>query len=673
MAKRLEQWNSDVGKEPSRWQSRGLLLALLIGLTLLASIIYAGPAFGTVSYRLMFDGGLTLLWLASATGLGLFIARPLLKDLVSIPAALRFVTMAGLGLGAVSLALLGLGLLGWLNALTAWGLVGIGLILGIVRIIRLDTPEMRAALNRWFSESAGVDWLWLLLVPTFVVMLVGAMFPPGLLWSPDEPHGYDVVEYHLQVPREWYEAGRIIRLHHNAFSYFPFNVEMHYLLAMHLRDGPWAGMYLAQLMHGGFILLSILAVYGIARWSGGRLSAVIAAIAMGTAPWIGQLGAIAYDDGGLLLFGTLAIGWAMIGLRSGMARAFLIAGIMAGLACGAKLTAVPEVVIPIFTICVAIAVFRLLRRLPASRQALTGAVIFGGVAVLLFAPWMGRNIAWSGNPVFPELSNLFGRDHFSEVQVERWNRAHAAPPAERSLRGRCGAYWNQVLAGWQFGFVAIPLGILAAGFSIRRNESQFLFALLILLTIFWICFTHLQGRFYVLALPIAALLLAQIWQLETISRPAQAIRASIIAIVVIASILSEVLLNGDLLSRLYSRELPLAPMLGVDGFDWLMPKALEQVPADAPIILVGDARAFWYPIPMSRLRYRTIFDADTSNGRGLLDAWAGPPQDRRNAWLWIDPEEFKRFARTYQPCPTVPPEIAAHEQAYLVGPQSAAR
>jgi len=672
MAKRLEQWNSDLGEEPSRWKSRGLLLALLIGLTLLTSIIYAGPAFGTVSYRLMFDGGLALLWLASATGLGQLIARPLLKDLVSIPAALRFTTMAALGLGLMSLALLGLGLLGWLNALTAWGLVGIGLILGIARIIRLDTPEMRGTLNRWFSESTGADWLWLLLVPTFVVMLVGAMFPPGLLWSPDEPHGYDVVEYHLQVPREWYEAGRVIPLHHNAFSYFPFNVEMHYLLAMHLRGGPWVGMYLAQLMHGGFILLSILSVYGIARWNGGRLSAVIAAIAIGTAPWIGQLGAIAYDDGGLLLFGTLAIGWAMIGLRSAKLRAFLIAGIMGGLACGAKLTAVPEVVIPIFIVCFAIAVLALLRRLSASRQTLTGAVIFGSLAVLLFAPWMGRNIAWSGNPVFPELATLLGRDHFSEVQVERWNRAHAAPPQERSLHGRLRAYWNQVLAGWQFGFIVIPLGILA-GLSIRRTDSHFLFSLLILLTIFWIFFTHLQGRFYALALPIAALLMAQIWQLETISRAAQAIRASTTAIVVIASIFSAVLLNGNLLSRLYSRELPLAPMLGADDFTWLMPKAFDQVPADAPIILIGDARAFWYPIPMSRLRYRTVFDADTSNGRGLLDAWAGPPQDRRNAWLWIDPEELKRFARTYQPCPPVPPEIAAHERAYLVGPQRPAR
>ena len=119
--------------------------------------------------------------------------------------------------------------------------------------------------RRWLAGRARWGWLLLLGVPFVSVMTVGAMLPPYLLWTPDEPHGYDVVEYHLQVPREWYEAGRIIPLHHNVFSFFPFNVEMHYLLAMHLRGGPWAGMYLATLMHGAMILLSVLAACGFAR------------------------------------------------------------------------------------------------------------------------------------------------------------------------------------------------------------------------------------------------------------------------------------------------------------------------------------------------------------------------------------------------------------------------
>ena len=88
---------------------------------------------------------------------------------------------------------------------------------------------------------------------------------PGLLWKPGEPHGYDVVEYHLQAPREWYEAGRIVPLRHNAFSFFPFNVEMHYLLAMHLEGGPYKGMYLCQLMHLAMMVLVVLATWAFAR------------------------------------------------------------------------------------------------------------------------------------------------------------------------------------------------------------------------------------------------------------------------------------------------------------------------------------------------------------------------------------------------------------------------
>src|SRR5208337_2754538 len=99
------------------------------------------------------------------------------------------------------------------------------------------------------------------------VVTLAACFPPGILWG-DEPNGYDVVEYHLQVPREWFEAGRILPLHHNVFSFFPFNVEMHYLLAMFLHDGPWAGMYLAQMMHVGFCLMAAWAVFALA--GGGR-------------------------------------------------------------------------------------------------------------------------------------------------------------------------------------------------------------------------------------------------------------------------------------------------------------------------------------------------------------------------------------------------------------------
>src|SRR5256714_7551625 len=188
--------------------------------------------------------------------------------------------------------------------------------------------------------------MWLLLVPVFSISTVCAVLPPGLLWR-DEPNAYDVTEYHLQVPREWYEAGQIIPLHHNVFSYFPFNVEMHYLLAMHLCGGPWNGMYLAQLMHVSFIALTVLAIYALLV-ERSKPAAIVACAIAGATPWFSLLAPVAYNEGGLLLFGTLAIGLALRGLRESSAtRWMILAGVMAGFACGSKLTAGPMILIPL--------------------------------------------------------------------------------------------------------------------------------------------------------------------------------------------------------------------------------------------------------------------------------------------------------------------------------------
>ena len=87
---------------------------------------------------------------------------------------------------------------------------------------RLGAGDVGTPLRTWLAAPAGWHWLWLAALPPLAVALVGACVPPGMLWTPDEPHGYDVVAYHFQVPREWYELGRIVPLKHNVFSYFPF-------------------------------------------------------------------------------------------------------------------------------------------------------------------------------------------------------------------------------------------------------------------------------------------------------------------------------------------------------------------------------------------------------------------------------------------------------------------
>jgi hypothetical protein len=623
-----------------------------------------------------------------------------------------------------------LGLAAWLNFWTV-------LIPRVIGVARALLPLANGA-RTLPPLSTRWHWLWLAVMPVFSMTLMAALVPPGILWR-GEPNGYDVVEYHLQVPREWYEMGKIVPLKHNVFSYMPMNVEMHYLAAMELRGGPWAGMYLAQLLHMAFIVLTVLAIYGFSvpptpssvvggekdahsadnrcgakelpvehspvstpsadEGVGGTNAAILAAVAAGLVPWLALLAPIAYNEGGLLLFGTLSIGWAMraIGARTqrhedaqrddaasspSSLRTFalpsLLAGLFAGFACGTKLTAVPMILVGV---PVAWIVVRIMSRFrssripnPGTRIPIPPLLLFTLTALLTFCPWLIRNQLWAGNPVFPELMPLLGQAHFTDVQVARYQKAHSPRPDQHSISAHLSAGWNQIAADASYGYVLLPIGLLAGvigmarGFRVpsvpaRPPEPRtpnpepsllFLWLMLLLLVIIWIGFTHLQGRFFILAIPILALMIAHVnwgkWQWP------------LAAVILAAGAVGFAGLNGQLLRWLEPG------LLGVENFHGFLeqlvpPAAIQKIDAGQSVALVGDARAFLYPIPMNRLHYRTVFDVAASSGEDLIHAWLGGAKADLTI---VDPNELRRLTRTYFGLPPLPPSAVQQDQPFLL-------
>src|SRR5947208_13889125 len=113
-------------------------------------------------------------WLQAGAGVGWELLRGM-----AMPRLLRLVTAAALGLGVMSLVLLGLGLAGWLNAVTAWGMLGAGWGLGVFWLIvdrRGESLGEVRAVTRWRA-------LWWLAMPSLGLAILGAVVPPGLLWQ----------------------------------------------------------------------------------------------------------------------------------------------------------------------------------------------------------------------------------------------------------------------------------------------------------------------------------------------------------------------------------------------------------------------------------------------------------------------------------------------------------
>lgn len=647
------------GGSDAFWTRQSALLSVFLAVTALSAIAFAGSNAAIVLYHLLTDGLIILVWLIACYGIGGLLplpsgegrddgapgsaegpgsrdstddrtlARALSKWENGPDLWLCRVTRIAVGLGVMSLATLGFGLLGTLNQLTEWLIIAIGLALAGAKFfpsVRTPAPPVEPA-----------QWLWLLVAPFLGLSLVAAIVPPGVLWG-DEPNGYDVVEYHLQVPREWYEAGRITPLEHNVFSYFPFNVEMHDLLAMHLRGGPFEAMYLAQLMHVAWGVLFLAAVWAVVRSMASAKSARLAAIAAAVVPWTGLLAPIAYNESGLLLFGTLALGWALQAIKNSPATGSLaVAGAMAGFAAGAKLTA-----IPILCVALPLAILIASRR---RRSLIVPVLLFMGISIVAFSPWAIRNAIWTrGNPVFPEAQSIFGSAHFSDVQTDRWQRAHSPREDQIALGARTAAFFDQVVLNWRYGFLLLPAGLASIVLCWRKREAWLLGLVLAALLVFWLGFTHLQGRFFVLAIPIAAMLIGLIE-----GKIPQRIMMAVIAISAVFGFASLAARWNELDDSFAARTggtVRLNQLLGLSLDRWEM-NGHEPLREDQTLVLVGDAEAFLYQTPMKQLRYRTVFDADTAGDRSVIDAWTEGTDELPGRVILVDPGSLQRFHDTY--------------------------
>jgi hypothetical protein len=275
-------------------------------------------------------------------------------------------------------------------------------------------------------------------------------------------------------------------------------------------------------------------------------------------------------------------------------------------------------------------------------SAWKGIALFLLASLITFGPWLIRNQVWAGNPIFPEGMAVLGRAHFSDVQVERWQRAHSPVEEDRPVMRRVAAAWERIAIDWRFGFALIPAGVAALAWR-RDRAAAFLGIVLASQLFVWLAFTHLQGRFYILALPLAAIAIGSV-----------RVREWAFAGMGVAVLMACVnLYNAK--PRFAKFVLPVAheSSLGIEDLRWLTYARtkvdLETVPADRTIVLAGDAEAFSYSqMPMSRLRYRTVFDVPPAKHGDWLAAWTGGA----SGLVIVTPADLRRFKATYFDVPS---------------------
>ena len=96
------------------------------------------------------------------------------------------------------------------------------------------------------ADDLSPHWLWLA-VPFVLAILLAAMLPPL---------DFDVREYHLQAPKEFFQQGRITFLPHNVYANMTLGTEMLSLLAMVLTGDWWLGALVGKTVIAAFTPLT---------------------------------------------------------------------------------------------------------------------------------------------------------------------------------------------------------------------------------------------------------------------------------------------------------------------------------------------------------------------------------------------------------------------------------
>jgi 4-amino-4-deoxy-L-arabinose transferase-like glycosyltransferase len=437
-------------------------------------------AVGNSLLDILLAGWLVLIGL----GVGVWLLRLIVgADLALIDTS---VLGTGLGLGALGLFWLGLGLLGWYQPYVGYGVLVV-LSIFVAPVLWRFFQRCR----RWQPANLPNRWTVLFLSVIGVLTVLVALLPPT---------DWDGLFYHLTGPKLYLQAGQIEGGIDVPHFNFPSLMEMLFAWGMLLRND-----VTAKLLHTSFGLLLVGLVYISTRRLLGSRAAWPAVIILVSMPMLSTLAGWAYNDLALafyqfaslyavLLWGLGSAGWATdeASVRvvspklepRGSAYAYrwlILSGILSGLAMGLKYTSfITPLVIVVLILWFG---WRQRQVVPGLKNAL----IFALAAGLVALPWYVKNWAFTGNPVYPFLFGLFEGRYWDSFRAAWYAAAGSgvglqpstllALPWLLTLGVRDANFWDGRTGPLLLLF--LPL-VIWTGLSGRKNQRPAAFNLLLI-------------------------------------------------------------------------------------------------------------------------------------------------------------------------------------------------
>lgn len=246
-------------------------------------------------------------------------------------------------------------------------------------------------INRSLRHIEGHD-LFTRVLLAFAALCVAALAILDLV----PPIARDELTHHLAMPELYVRAGRIVEVPFADQAYYPMLLEMLYTPIV-ARGWEISAKYL----HLGFGVASSALLLAYLHDRGHRALAVLSAVLLLTTPTVAVLAASAYVDLGLLFYTMVAVLAVLRWSETQRPSYFILSALGAGCAASVKYNGM--LLIPLLGLFVL-----LVARERGTVAAMGLAIAFGLISLGPLLPWLIKNAAETGNPIFPLFNDAIG-------------------------------------------------------------------------------------------------------------------------------------------------------------------------------------------------------------------------------------------------------------------------
>ncbi len=301
------------------------------------------------------------------------------------------ITSFGIGTGLITFVLIGLAALGILYNVLIFCviLVAAGVVYSDIKFLCLRGYEHLHTLRETRCNLLTQFFIGLLLLATCITFFASAT----------PPFFFDALTYHLAVPQQYLRHHGFLYIPHHHYSNYPANIGMVFLVGLSFSGG-----MLAHLMSWMFAPMTAFAVYAFTTTRWGRSTAVTAALILLFVPGILIASILTSVDNGVMFYSFLSCAALLSWFSSRQPHWFVLSGIFCGLAVGSKYTALAVTFITLELLIVLHDYVGEKRKFWAVLQKM---VLFGLIVLIIFSPWLLKNVFYTGNPLFPFFNSIF--------------------------------------------------------------------------------------------------------------------------------------------------------------------------------------------------------------------------------------------------------------------------